>query len=154
VMNRSVRRFAAVATSAGMAVGLSTFTLLIAPAGAESPPSVAFAPVTSGITAAVTPDVTLPNSNILGSPARFSPASMTPKPAKLTGSACNSAQASATITNQEKTYQAVVVTGNHHFTGQYGVIPAKTEVDVCVAKGYHGTVHVTLADGKQLTMNF
>jgi len=137
-----------------MAVGLSTFTLLIAPAGADSPPSVALAPVTSGITAAVTPDVTLPNSNILGSPARFSPASLNPKPARLTGSACDSAQASATITNEEKNYQTVVITGNHHFTGQFGVIPAKSEVDVCVAKGYHGTVHFTLADGNKLTLNF
>jgi hypothetical protein len=153
-MTRSVRRLAAVATSAGMAVGLSTLTLLIAPAGADSPPSVVLAPVTSGITGAVTPDITLPHSDIKDSPARFVPNFVNPKSGKLTGSSCDSAQASATITNQEGTYEAVVITGNHQFTGQYGVIPAKSEVDVCVAKGYHGTVHFTLNDGKQLTMNF
>lgn len=153
-MTGAIRRFAAVATSAGVAVGLSTVALVTAPAGADSPPSVALAPVSSGITAAVAPDVKLPNSNITGNPARFVPNSLNPKPGKLTGTSCDSAQASATITNQEKQAEAVVITGNHHFSEQYGVISAQSEVDVCVAQGYHGTVHFTLSDGKQLTLSF
>lgn len=94
-----------------------------------------------------------PNSNITGRPAHWSPRSLSAK-AKWTGSRpCRQSQTSFTLTNTESKAEKVKLSGPH-LRSSSGSIPAGERFGACITKGYNKTAHVTLKDGKKLTVKF
>ncbi len=132
------------------AIGASGALLAVAVAPAAVAAGTANGSVAKAHTAA-----TLPNSNIKGKPAKWSPSKLTAK-ARWSGppTQCSVAQGSFTMNNTTKKGQTVKITGTKHFTPFSGTIPAKTKVVDCVTKGYKGTLTVKLKDGKKLTVKF
>ena len=97
--------------------------------------------------------VTLPNSNIKGSPAHFSPSALSAK-ARWDGvSSCSTSQGSFTISNHKNVAEKLTLSGTG-LKPASGKVGAHKVVVVCITKGYTGTVHVTLKDGKKLTVTF
>lgn len=97
--------------------------------------------------------ITVPNTNIKGSPAHFSPSSLSAK-ARWDGvqADCTS-QLSFTLTNLKSVAEKVNFTGTNLKPTSFTVNP-KSRFGICVPKGYTGTVHGKLTDGKKLTVTF
>jgi hypothetical protein len=56
--------------------------------------------------------------------------------------------------NFESKAEKITLSGTNGFQKSSGTVPAKTRANVCVTKGYAGTLKATLKDGKKLTVHF
>jgi hypothetical protein len=97
--------------------------------------------------------LTLPNSNIKGSPAHFSPSSLSAKARWTNGTPCTQSSGSFTMTNKKSKSEKVTFTGKNFQTFTVTVGAGKVD-GICITKGYHGTLHGTLNDGKKLSVSF
>lgn len=94
----------------------------------------------------------LPNTNIKGSPAKFSPDSLHAK-ARGNGSTCTSSDASFTILNKESKTEKVTFFEGSKNEGTVSIAKKSGEY-ICVGKGFTGTLKGKLKDGKKLTVKF
>ena len=96
---------------------------------------------------------TVPNSNIKGKPAHFSPTTLSASSRWDGVHADCKAQASFTMTNKKSVNESVKVTA----TGISGSLKATIKPNhsefVCLGKAYTGTVTAKLTDGKKLTVH-
>jgi hypothetical protein len=137
-LNR-IHKLAAVGTSA----------LMVAFAFA---PAALAAPAASGRSSALTAK-TLPNANIKGKPAHFTPSTLSAKARWTKGATCTASVASFTISNYEKKGETVTFTGRHFQTFS-STIPKRKVGGFCISKGYTGTLTGKLKDGKKLKIHF
>ena len=120
---------------------------------------VAFALTPAALAAGAARAVSLPNSNIRGTPAHWSPSKLTAK-ARWDGvvADCGPSQGSFTITNKKSVAEHVTLTGTKgfksRFAGIVNPIPPGSLRGICVKKGYEGTATAKLSDGKKLTITF
>lgn len=121
---------------------------------------VAFALAPAALAAGGARAVSLPNSNIKGTPAHWSPTKLTAK-ARWDGvqADCGQSQGSFTIHNKESVSEYVTLTGTKGFNSRNAHGPVNPLspggfAGVCVKKGYKGTVTAKLSDGKKLTIKF
>jgi hypothetical protein len=98
--------------------------------------------------------LTLPNTNIKGSPAHFSPSKLSAKARWTSGTTCTLSVSSFTITNKKAKSKLVTFTGTGGFTPFSTTVLPKQTVGICITKGYTGTLTGKLADGKKLTVTF
>lgn len=129
------------------AVGVSSLMVAFAFA-----PSALAAGTASGGSSALTAKA-LPNANIKGKPAHWSPSKLSAKGRWTKGTACTASAESFTISNYEKKAEKVTFTGTHFKTFS-GTVKARTRAGFCISKGYTGTLTGKLKDGKKLKIHF
>jgi hypothetical protein len=104
--------------------------------------------------AATTSSAAVPKSSIEGSPAHFTPTSLTATGKLPSGGACAAKYASFEFINKEKVAEKFKVTATT-LGSDSGSLPAGDGEYLCIPKGYTGTVHVELtSDSKKLTVKF
>jgi hypothetical protein len=128
-----------------IAVGASSLLLLLA----LTPAALAAGTARSGVGGAAGRAITLPNSNIKGRPAHFSPSTLTAK-ARWRSTICRASQASFTLNNRKGSARTVTFTGAA--SGMVKV-PAHKKEDICVRKGDTGKLVGKLRDGKKLIVH-
>ena len=136
---RRIHKFAAVGISSLMATVVLTPAALAA-GGARL--SSGHAGVAAG----------LPTTDIKGSPAKFSPNSLSVK-SRETSTTCTKAQASFEMINKKGTSETVTFTVNGTVV-LTTVVPAHGGDYICIKKGATGTAIGHLNDGKKLTVHF
>ena len=129
------------------AVGISGLMVAFAFA-----PTALAAPTASGGSSALTA-TTLPNTNIKGKPAHFTPSTMSAKARWKKGTKCTASRGSFTISNYEHKAETVKFTGPH-FRSFSSKIPARKVGGFCISKGYTGTLTGKLKDGKKVKIHF
>jgi hypothetical protein len=97
----------------------------------------------------------LPNTNIKGNPAKWSPSSLNAK-GRWAGSPtpCTTSEGSFTETNKENKAEKVKFKATGVSGSLKEKIPAHEKFVFCITKGYHGTVTGTLSDHKKLKAHF
>jgi hypothetical protein len=93
----------------------------------------------------------LPTTDIKGSPAKFSPSTLSVK-SRQTTSPCTKAQASFEMLNKKSTTEKVVFTSGGH-TVLTVKVKAHAGEFICIPAGSSGTAVGKLTDGKKLTVH-
>jgi hypothetical protein len=131
--------------SAAAGVSIVTITFALAPAT---------------LAAGAAGAASLPNSDIKGTPAHWSPSKLAAK-ARWDGvvADCGQAQGSFTIHNAKSVPENVTLTGTNGFKsrnahGAINPLSPRGFAGICVKKGYKGTATAKLSDGKKLTITF
>ncbi len=111
---------------------------------ALTPAALAFGTARAGRTAS------LPNTNVKGTPAHFSPTRLSAKARWNNATTCTTPQASFTVDNKKGVAETVTFSGAA--SGSV-VVPAHSKYIICVTKGITGKMIGRLADGKKLTVH-
>ena len=96
---------------------------------------------------------TLPNADIKGKPAHFTPSTLSAKARWTKVTHCTESVGSFTISNFKRKAQTVTFSGSH-FQSFSSTIPGRKVGGFCISKGYTGTLTGKLKDGKKLKIHF